>query len=356
VVKSSALLCASYLLIVVAACSPEPDPGELCEPGTEGGNDEVGLDDPDLEIQEIKHDPGLEVQEIKHDSRIADRELGFGAPFPAGLADIVGNDTREPVTSSEELQSYPLRTVVQIELEIPLEFGSSLARGTGFLVGPRHVLTNHHVVTDDDDGDINPMLQMNPPGFSFQVYPGRSDDAVLNGGAWDVESVVWGPHAWDGFFWNGEDYALLILEDDPDRSGVFGRMGMCSPSNNTIEGLPIQTAGYPAPFSQCANSPDPGPEFDCGGWMYTQECSITDHNLYPEEFGHNCVTADGQSGSPIWVAECASSSAVCAVGLHWGKLGVEPRAKRLDAATVDYLRQAICTSGSAFASLPSFCS
>jgi hypothetical protein len=177
----------------------------------------------------------------------------------------------------------------------------------------------------------------------------------LNGGGWEVESVVWGPHAWDGFFWDGEDYALLILEDDPDRSGVLGRMGMCSPSNSTIEWLPIQTAGYPAPFTLCANSPDPGPECDCDGWMYIQECSVTDDDLYPEEFGHNCVTEVGQSGSPMWVAECGSSSAVCAVGVHWGTYGGEPRAKRLDPATVAYLRQAICTSASEFAPSPSFC-
>jgi V8-like Glu-specific endopeptidase len=350
VVKRSELFFPSFLLIIVAACSVEPEPGELCEPGTEGGDDD-GFGAEVIGLEKT----GLEVHEIKHHSVNGVRQLDIDAPVPAGLADNVGNDMRQPITSSEELQSYPLRTVVRIELEIPSEFGTSLSRGTGFLVGPRHVLTNQHVVTDDDGGDINPLIEMNPPGFSFQVYPGRSADAVLNGGAWDVESVVWGPHAWDGLFWSGEDYALLILEDDPDRSGVLGRMGMCSPSNSTIEGLPIQSAGYPAASEQCVNSPDPETGCYCGGWMYTQDCSVIDNNLYPQEFGHDCTTADGQSGSPMWVAECASSSAVCAVGVHWGKVGVEPRAKRLDSATVDYLRQAICISGSDFAPPPSFC-
>jgi hypothetical protein len=174
-------------------------------------------------------------------------------------------------------------------------------------------------------------------------------------GAWKVEKVIFGPDAWNGLYWSGEDYALLILEDDPDRSGVLGWMGMCSPSNSTIKGLTIQSTGYPGYFQKCANSPDPGPECDCGGWMYTQQCSVTDHNLYPEEFGHDCVTMNGQSGSPMWVAECTSSSAACAVGVLWGKFGVEPRAKRLDPTTVDYLRQAICASGSEFVPAPWFC-
>lgn len=325
----------SCFLVVVIACSPESDPGELCEPpSTETGED-----------------PGFGVRGTG-DQRAGVRELEFEDPFPAVPVEL--GDNREPVTSPVELESYPLRTVVQIERRIPLEFGSTFwGWGTGFLVGPRHVLTNHHVAVDINGDDINPMIEMSPMGFSFQVYPGRARDEDLNGGPWRVESVVWGPDAWNGLFWSGEDYALLILEDDPNRSGTLGRMGMCSPSNNTIEGLPVHTAGYPGEFQQCANSPDP--QGYCDGWMYRQECSVTDHNLYPEEFGHDCTTIDGQSGSPLWVAECESSSAVCAVGLVWGKLGGDPRAKRLDPATVDYLRQAICASGSDYAPLPSFC-
>ncbi len=315
----NALLCP--LLITVATCSPEPVPGELCEQfGTETGAIEV---------------------------------FGGGVVGPEVPVDL--GDGREPVTTPEELQSYPLRTVVQVVLEIPDAFGNTWRTvATGFLVGPRHVLTNHHVAVNMlDDGDTNLLLNMRPMGFSFQVFPGRAKDADLNDGPWNVERVVWGPDAWNGLYWAGEDYALLILEDDPNRSGVLGRMGMCSPSNNTIEGLPVHSAGYPGKHYQCAHSPDP--EGYCDGWMYKQECSVTDHNLYPEELGHDCATNDGQSGSPLWVAECDPSPMVCAVAVHHGKLGGEPRAKRLDPATVNYLRQAICASGSNFAPTPSFC-
>jgi V8-like Glu-specific endopeptidase len=296
-------------------------------------------------------EPGVGVREIGHFPRVGLLDLEFDGPVPTVPVDF--GDAREPVTSPEELESYPLRTVVKIELEIPDGSDKWRYRGTGFLVGPRHVLTNHHVVDDHIDGDINPMIDASPTGFSFQVYPGRAHNVDLNGGPWNVERVVWGPKAWNGLFWGGEDYALLILEDDPDRSGTLGRMGMCSPSNTTIEGLPVYTAGYPGNSHQCANSPNP--EGYCDGWMYKQECSVIDHNLYPEEFGHDCTTIGGQSGSPLWVSECGSSSAVCAVGIHHGKLGADPRAKRLDPATVSYLRQAICASGSAHVPSPSFC-
>lgn len=131
-------------------------------------------------------------------------------------------------------------------------------------------------------------------------------------------------------------------------------MGLCSPSDTTIDGLAVQTAGYPGNSQQCANSPNP--EGYCDGWMYEQACSVIDYNLFPEEFGHDCTTIDGQSGSPLWVSECGSGSAVCAVGVHVGKFGADTRAKRLDPATVDYLRQAICASGSEYAPSPSFCS
>jgi V8-like Glu-specific endopeptidase len=346
-VNRNTLLCLPYLLIVVAACSPEPDPGELCEqPATETGD--VGAFGSEIVGLE---DLGFEVQRVGHHPRIGIREPELDGP-PTIPIDF--GDGREPVTSPEELESYPLQTVVQIVKEIPNEIGG-IYRGTatGFLVGPRHVLTNHHVAVDDNDGDINPLIEMSPMNFSFQVYPGRAKDADLNGGPWNVERVVWGPNAWNGLYWGGEDYALLILEDDPNRSGVLGRMGMCSPTDNTIEGLSVYTAGYPGDSYQCANSPDP--EGYCDGWMYKQECSVIDQHLYPTEFGHDCTTIEGQSGSPLWVAECDPSPAVCAVGLHSGPLGSEERAKRLDPATVNYLRQAICASGSDFAPSPSFC-
>ena len=200
---------------------------------------------------------------------------------------------------------------------------TDIYKGTGFLVGPRHVLTNHHVVGGEDGFDVNVLLNLDPPGFSFQVYPGRAGDAIFNGGAWDVERVVWGPNAWNGLYWGGEDYALVILEDDPDRSGVLGQMGMCSPSNSTLAGLAVQTAGYPGARFQCANSPIAGPDgCDCRGWMYTQACNVLEQNLVAEEFGHDCLTNQGQSG-----VRCGSRSAKRA--LQCVRLG-STQAQRVD--------------------------
>lgn len=343
-VNRHALLCLPCLLIIAAACSPpEPGPGELCEQsGTETGRI-IGTMGPD--------DPGFESGEVRQRTRIGGRELESDIHLPGIPADL--GDSRTAVTDPEELQSYPLRTVVRIEMNEPDEAGLWINRGTGFLVGPRHVLTNHHVVDDKNKQDINPTIMMDPDGFLFEVYPGRDQSELLNGGPWKVESVVYGPTAFTDLWWGGEDYALLILEDDPKRSGMLGRMGMCSPADPTIEELTVQTAGYPGDLQTCAGSPNM--DGYCHGWMYKQECSVTDHDIYPEEFGHDCATAPGQSGSPLWVAQCGSSPAVCAIGIHTGPLGQEGRAKRLDPDTVNFLRQAICDSGSAYAPAPSFC-
>lgn len=115
----------------------------------------------------------------------------------------------------------------------------------------------------------------NPPMlFRFNVFPGRSKLAILNGGAWAVERVIWNPFPETQY----NDYALLILEDDIDRSGQYGRLGLCSASNNTLDGLPVATAGYPGSTYKCGQTPDP-PNADsdcpCGGWMYTQSCEIS---------------------------------------------------------------------------------
>lgn len=179
-VKHTSFRTSSSLLILLTACPLEPEPDELCE----GPSIETGTDG----------DTGNET---------------VGPEYMS--------PDRVPITDPDTLESHPFRTIVQIVMEIPAGdgFGTWLCRGTGALVGPRHVLTNHHVVANCNDIGIGieEMLMMNPPedGFVFQVFPGRAPpDPSLNGGAWNVESVVWGPQAWTnsygcGSFWAGRN-------------------------------------------------------------------------------------------------------------------------------------------------------
>lgn len=127
----------------------------------------------------------------------------------------------------------------------------------------RHVITNRHVV-QVYGVEINDWLDNPPMFFQFDVFPGRSSLAILNGGAWAVERVVWNPFPETQY----DDYALLILEDDIERSGQYGRLGLCSASNNTLDELPVVTAGYPASTYKCGQTPEPpigDNDCACGG-------------------------------------------------------------------------------------------
>lgn len=175
---------------------------------------------------------------------------------------------------------------------------------------------------------------------------------LLNGGAWAVERVIWNPFPVTQY----NDYALLILEDDLERSGKYGRMGMCSASRNALDNLHIFTAGFPDAAQNCGQTPDP-PNADsdcpCGGWMYAQSCEISD--VDPQEFEHTCLTQAGQSGSPLWVDECVSNNTRCTVGIHYGKSGLASAAARWRDDDIDWLHDNICAWPSDHAEMPPFC-
>lgn len=222
---------------------------------------------------------------------------------------------------------------------------------TGFLVGPRHVIANRHSV-EVNGVDLKFWLDNPPMFFSLNVFPGRSNTAILNGGAWAVEEIEYNPFS--GIHYN--DYALLILEDDIERSGQYGRLGLCSASSNTLDGLPVVTAGYPGSSYSCGQTPEP-PNGDndcpCGGWMYTESCEIIE--VDPQELLHGCETQKGQSGSPLWVDECISSNTRCAVGVHYGTSGLSAAAVRWRDDDIEWLHDTICQWTSSHAAMPPFC-
>ncbi len=261
-------------------------------------------------------------------------------------------DPRVPVTDEDDLQSYPLRTVVSISLSYESSPGIiTTNKGTGFLAGPRHVITDRHVV-QIFGVDTNDWLDNPPMFFRLNVFPGRSKLAILNGGAWAVERIIWSPFPETQY----DDYALLILEDDIHRSGQYGRLGLCSASNNTLDERPVVTAGYLGSTYKCGQTPDsPNADSDCpcGDWMYTQSCEISE--VDPEELLHTCLTQHGQSGSPLWVDECVSNSTRCTVGIIYGKSGLDNGAVRWRDDDIEWLHSNICLWKSDYAAMPPFC-
>lgn len=323
------------------------DPGaELCDEPESAGGDEVGaarLTSAGWGESTIAEFDGL-------DRRLSNDETGSSSGQPLGFRNWGLEDPRVPVNSESDLQSYPLRTVALVRLQYPKKnsVGYWLERGTGFLVGPRHLLTNRHVV-GGTWGDLNEWIDDPPEFFSLDVFPGRSSEVLLNGGAWAVERVIWNPFPETMY----DDYALLILTDDEERSGQFGRMGLCRASKGTLDELSVFTAGYPAPTEACDQSPEADEEgCPCAGWMYFQSCAVEE--VESQQLIHSCASQPGQSGSPLWVDECPGGTR-CSVGIHYGKIGLDAGAVRWEDEDIDWLHARICEWPSDHAPMPPFC-
>jgi V8-like Glu-specific endopeptidase len=358
---NSILLIATIGLLLQASCTEPAE--ELCDQ-PEGGDSEgggtgaFGDDGPGMSLDHSgvlpPEEPRLISSETQGRAALDFERRSVALDFESSghrFRNGVFEDPRVPVTDEDVLQSYPLRAVVFVSLTYDTPDGLTVQKGTGFLAGPRHVITNRHVV-EVVGVDINDWIDMNPPLFDFDVFPGRSELAPLNGGAWAVERVIWNPFSLNEY----NDYALLILEDDIERSGKYGRLGLCSASNNTLSGLRLDTAGYPSSNYTCGQTPaPPNPDNDCpcGGWMYTQSCEISE--VDPQELIHTCFTQPGQSGSPLWVDECTSNHTRCTVGIIYGKAGLDPAAVRWRDDDIDWLHSKICQWTSNYAEMPPFC-
>ncbi|WP_217909982.1 trypsin-like peptidase domain-containing protein [Pseudenhygromyxa sp. WMMC2535] len=314
--------------------------------GEPRGDDEVGVvgegvsqdrDGPEpIEFVEYQVDDVLAVEVLAQEPRSWENE-----------------DPRWPVTSESTLQEYPLRTVVQTRLAYPTPGGDlSIIRGSGFLAGPRHVITNRHTAVAPGV-NVNEMIEDEPALFDFSVFPGRSNVAILNGGDWRVERVLYNPYPVTEY----DDYAILVLEDDPERSGQYGRMGVCEFSKGTLDGLWVSSAGFPGADQDCEHTPDdpiPGvSDCPCGGWMYLQSCWVED--VDPQELTLSCVVQSGQSGSPVWFDGCGSDETRCTVGILYGSTGLSTGAVRWEDEDVEWLRSNICAWPSQYAVMPSFC-
>ncbi len=278
--------------------------------------------------------------------------MALDAQVPATPRKWNVEDPRWPVTSEVDLQDYPLRAVVQTRLTYMSPSGQITSYGSAFLAGPRHVITNRHTAVAVGV-DVNQMIEVDPPLFDFSIFPGKSNIAILNGGGWRVEQVLYNPYPATKY----DDYAILVLEDDPERAGQYGRMGVCAASKAALTGLPVSTAGYPGSTQHCDNTPDdPTPgvsECPCGGWMYLQSCSIED--VDPEELVLGCVSQSGQSGSPIWFDRCSDDEVLCTVGILYGSTGLDTGAVRWRDEDVEWLRSNICAWPSQYAEMPPFC-
>lgn len=190
---------------------------------------------------------------------------------------IIGKDDRVRVGNT---RAYPWRCICQLTIELKT---GHMAVGTGWLVGPRTVITAGHCVYMHDYG-----------GWAKQitVRPGRngsnpSSDAPFGSA---VSSRFHSVKGWTQNKKRSHDYGAIILPKDAAFGKSLGYFGYANYSLFSLLGRKVNLSGYPAGSNNPENKP-----FGYQWWHARVIKFVTSRRLI-----YNIDTQGGQSGSPVW--------------------------------------------------------
>lgn len=183
------------------------------------------------------------------------------------LASIIGpSDDRVIVANTSQV---PWRLIAALEIHSD----AGTARGTGWLAGPRSVVTCGHCILDHESG---------ARATSIVVTPGRYKNSQPFGSFTCTRFSV--PAEWRDGRQPAWDIACIHLEEPVGETlGWFGLDGI---PVDSLPGQAIRTAGYS--------------EFDSSNGRMLQS-SGTAQRVAGGRLFYSADTLDGHSGAPIWI-------------------------------------------------------
>jgi len=212
---------------------------------------------------------------------------------PAGAESIIGPDNRFRINPTT---SFPARAVVLITFDPP---GPGTSRCTGWLIGPRTVITAGHCLAAAGSGTFYPRS-------TYRIYPGRNGTSAPFGFC-TAASL----HSVSGWVTSGSelfDYGAIRLNCNiGSTTGWFGWWWQAA----SLTGLFTRVSGYPGdkPLTQ---------------WQSTGSVRVTQTN----QIFYQNDTVGGNSGGPVWQNRSSTASfcrGVCAMGIHaYGLHGAVP--------------------------------
>jgi V8-like Glu-specific endopeptidase len=231
--------------------------------------------------------PGYDALRRKlEDMRRAQAEEGAlesaAVPIPRDAADasfgnvgspetVIGVDDRvmiDPVTAPPWACICALKIVAQ---------SGRVYVGTGWLIGPRTVVTAGHCVFMHDDGGY--------PSF-VEVTPGMSGDR----GPWGTSRAkkFRTVAQWTDERATAHDYGVIVLADDLGNK-VDAWFTYAAPDDGQLRGTEANISGYPADKLR-----------DNGGQFHQYFHARPIKSVDPNMLYYDIDTFGGQSGSPIW--------------------------------------------------------
>ena len=271
-------------------------------------------------------DPGAVVAEVRVKEETDEKIFGL----------YEDNLTRDFEWQWADIEKNPFDMIGQVVVDhdglAPGWFGT----GTGFMISPRHMMTNAHVLSDNSwSSDLS---ELN----SVDFYLGR------NGGtAWEEQNNnhYLGEHAylqkeeW-GSRWPDTDMAIVTLDREVESLNYFDWFWNSRlETDRDLSGESVFISGYPiSDIDQGADQMGNSTYF-----QWTAHGTVTDYiqgySGYGDEsgglkFSQSMSSTGGASGSPVIYQN--NDGEYQFAGAYTGSIGAEPVAATLDPAAYDW--------------------
>lgn len=215
---------------------------------------------------------------------------------------VIGKDDRKKITATKK---YPWRTICS--LRIKAKDGTRWI-GTGFLIGPRTVITAGHVVYMHKHGGW---------AKSIEVIPGRNGSKKPYGSC--TSSKFHSVKGWTKSKKRVNDYGAIILPKNCKLGNKVGYFGYANYSLFKLLGLKVNLSGYP------------GDKPSGTQWWHCRKIKL----VTPRTLIYNIDSAGGQSGSPVWKYKNGKRYVV---GIHTNGSSLGNSATRITSAVYKNLK------------------
>lgn len=200
---------------------------------------------------------------------------------------VHGSDDRWRIGWTE---IWPYRTVCKVIADFGADYVSV---GSGVMVGPSHVLTAAHVVFDAESG-----------GWADEVIviPGYDDGDEPFG-----RTYASNLRAWAGYTdFDDDEWDMALVELSEPLGDYTGSLGLWAADDSDLKYEIVKSAGYPADLADRLGA-------DHMWGALGTVLRLSENQL---QYSHFFDSAEGQSGSGLWIDPAGSGDDYHVVGVH----------------------------------------